>query len=113
MTTTCSKNNQSSSNQNGTIIGCVLGGFFLLVFFIAVAIIVFFIFHKTKTTNDAIKKSFSAPAHPPPRYLNTADSKEEAFEMTPTSINYIDIEVKNDVKESYLGDFRKSVNLYA
>ena len=111
LTTSC--NTKKNSNQNGAIIGGVVGGFFLLLLLIAVAAIIFFIFYKRKITNNAIKKSFSAPAQPPPRFLNLDYPKEENFELSPTNLNYIDVEVKNDVKESYLGDFRKSINLYA
>jgi hypothetical protein len=80
---------------------------------IAVAAIVFFIFYKRKITNNSIKKSFSAPVQPPPRFLNLDYPKEEKYELSPTNLNYIDIEVKNDGKESYLSDFRKSINFYA
>ena len=95
-----STNSQNSSSK-GEIIGGVVGGFFLLLFFLAVAAIVFFILHKSKTTNNAIKKSLSVPTHAPPRFSNIADAKD-VLELNTTSLNYVDIEVNKDVKDSYM-----------
>jgi hypothetical protein len=79
-----------------------VGGFFLLLFFLAVAAVVFFILHKSKTTNNAIKKSLSVPTHAPPRFSNIADYPNNALELNTTSLNYVDIELNKDVKDSYM-----------